>query len=289
MFKKLLCPTDFSEASYRALQWAESCARRFGSELIVVHVIPYPDSNFVASSNFEAAQAAAITSLNQFVSALNSKPEVMISAGEPWQKIIELSQNLEATAIVMGTKGLQGLTHKVLGSTTENVMRESSVPVVTLTNDSSVARLNEKKRVLLPISNLKVSIPERISIKQIIRELGSTVTLMHVVEFSDSMFERFREERPFQLVETETSVRKRQLSDRAQDLLSVSGTIRVDPSVVRFGDVSDEILNELRTERYDLLLMPVRKRNLFSRFRESIAYRVLSHSNVPVITLKRNA
>lgn len=289
MFKKLLCPTDFSEPSYRALQWAESCAQKFGSELTIVHVLPYPEANFVADSNFEAQQAAARTSLNKFVSGLKANYEVVLSSGEPSQKIVELSETLKTTGIVMGTRGLQGLTHKVFGSTTENVMRDSILPVITVSNFCAMAGQNEKKKVLLPISSLSDSIPGRAAIKEVIRRLKTSVTFLHVVDFNDPMFARLRDERPFQVVDTETALRKKQLSDRAQDLLTLSGTIQLNPSVVRFGDAAEEILNELRTERYDLLLMPVKNGTLLFRFKESVAYKVLSHSNVPVITMKRKS
>lgn len=289
MFKKLLCPTDFSEPSSRALQWAESCARKFGSELVIVHVLPFPDPNFVAGSNLEEYQASASTSLNKFVSGVKAKHEVVLSSGEPWQKIVELSQTFQTTGIVIGTRGLQGVAHKLFGSTAENVMRESTLPVITVSNLCAVSGQNEKKKVLLPISSLGDSIPSRSVIKEVIRELKTTVTLMHVVDFNDPMFARLRDERPFQVIDTETALRKKQLSDRAQDLLTLSGTIQVNPSVVRFGDATEEILNEVRTECYDLLFMPVRKRTLLFRFKESVAYRVLSHSNIPVIAMKGNS
>jgi nucleotide-binding universal stress UspA family protein len=55
-FKRILCPTDFSQPAAAALKRAEEIARHFGAELLVAHVIPpvpgphsYPDP-WVASS-----------------------------------------------------------------------------------------------------------------------------------------------------------------------------------------------------------------------------------------------
>ena len=57
-FKKILCPTDFSEPAFVALKRAEELARHFAAELIVAHVIPplpgphsFPDPQ--ASFNFD--------------------------------------------------------------------------------------------------------------------------------------------------------------------------------------------------------------------------------------------
>ena len=56
-FKKILCPTDFSEPSYDALKIAVELARNFGAALAVIHVIPpvpeytpYPDPPVASSS-----------------------------------------------------------------------------------------------------------------------------------------------------------------------------------------------------------------------------------------------
>jgi nucleotide-binding universal stress UspA family protein len=288
MFKKLICPTDFSESSYHALNWADFCAQKFGSELVVVHVLPYPEANFIAS-NFESYQAGAITSLNQFVKHLKAKYEIVLSCGSPWQKIVELSHNLGATGVVMGTRGLQGVAHKVFGSTTENVIRESNVPVVTLSSLCPVESQNRQWKVLIPVANLKAMIPQRSKVKEILRQLQANVTLMNVVEFKDPIFDRFHEGKPFNLIDSGTVIRKRMLSGRIQDLQTVSETIQINPSVVRFGDVSREIVSELQSEQYDLLVMSVRKKTLLSRFSDSIAYRVLANSTVPVITIKRNS
>ena len=47
-FKKILCPTDFSEPAFTALKSAEELARHFTAELIVAHVVPtLPSPSFV--------------------------------------------------------------------------------------------------------------------------------------------------------------------------------------------------------------------------------------------------
>jgi nucleotide-binding universal stress UspA family protein len=39
MFSKILCPVDLSENSVKALQWTEFLARKYNSEVVVLHVI----------------------------------------------------------------------------------------------------------------------------------------------------------------------------------------------------------------------------------------------------------
>jgi hypothetical protein len=44
-FRKILCSVDFSETSFKALQWAEYLAKRFDSLLTVLHSIETPFAN----------------------------------------------------------------------------------------------------------------------------------------------------------------------------------------------------------------------------------------------------
>jgi len=57
-FKRILCPTDFSEPAFTGIERAEELARHFAAELIVAHVVPtlpsphsFPDPQ--ASFNFD--------------------------------------------------------------------------------------------------------------------------------------------------------------------------------------------------------------------------------------------
>jgi nucleotide-binding universal stress UspA family protein len=59
-FKKILCPTDFSEPSVTALQDGAELALHFSSQLLVIHVIPpvpvqYPYPDPPVSSSFNVA------------------------------------------------------------------------------------------------------------------------------------------------------------------------------------------------------------------------------------------
>jgi len=54
-----------------------------------------------------------------------------VISGDPAERVLETARGLEADLIVMGTHGRRGLSHLVLGSVAERVVRESLVPVLT--------------------------------------------------------------------------------------------------------------------------------------------------------------
>ena len=53
-------------------------------------------------------------------------------AGEPARTIIETSRDEHADLLVLGTHGRRGLSHVVMGSVAERVVRQSEVPVLTV-------------------------------------------------------------------------------------------------------------------------------------------------------------
>jgi nucleotide-binding universal stress UspA family protein len=57
--------------------------------------------------------------------------ETLVTRGDPAEQVLNAARSLEADLIVMGTHGRKGLSHLVLGSVAERVVRESPVPVLT--------------------------------------------------------------------------------------------------------------------------------------------------------------
>ena len=57
--------------------------------------------------------------------------ETLVVNGWPGEAVLKAARDLDADLIVMGTHGRTGLSHLVLGSVAERVVRESPVPVLT--------------------------------------------------------------------------------------------------------------------------------------------------------------
>jgi nucleotide-binding universal stress UspA family protein len=145
-FKKILCPTDFSEPSLTALKDAGELALHFAAELVVIHVIPpvpsqppYPDPP-VAWSFSEALsqQEMALAADNALKGAVAQKvsPKVRTLAtvvtGEPAAEIVRLAGEEYADLIVIATHGQTGWRHLVFGSVAEKVLRLAPCPVLTI-------------------------------------------------------------------------------------------------------------------------------------------------------------
>lgn len=141
-FKKIVCPTDFSEPSYEGLKRAVELATHFGAELYLVHVVPVmpplpPDPNFAFEvPEYERAlHADAERKLNE-AKAEYIPPEVTVHTivrhGDVAGEIIRVAQDEQADLIVIATHGLTGWRHLVFGSVAERVVRLASCPVLTI-------------------------------------------------------------------------------------------------------------------------------------------------------------
>ncbi len=142
-FKKILCPTDFSEPAFAALKRAEELARHFDAELIVAHVIPtlpgphsFPDPQ--APLNFDVPlfqQELAIKAeqmLKDLVSHHKAETRDMVTTGDAAPEILRIAQQEHVDLIVIASHGLTGWRRLVYGSVAEKVVRQATCPVLTI-------------------------------------------------------------------------------------------------------------------------------------------------------------
>ena len=141
-FKKILCPTDFSEASRLALDVAAEIAASFKAEVQLVHVVPVlpslpPDPNFVLQvPEYERAlHADADRQLGALKAALTAKGlavRTTVGHGDPGREIVRIAKDEAADLIVIATHGSTGLQHVMFGSVAEKVVRHAHRPVLTI-------------------------------------------------------------------------------------------------------------------------------------------------------------
>jgi universal stress protein A len=143
---KVLVPTDFSNHSDRAIQWGASLAGKYAAQMLLLHVIP-PAVEEVSARG--SASEEAIMDLEAKVEARlyeivsqelqESLPVgVKIAVGKPAEEILRVAHEEGVDLIVMGTHGHTGLTHVLLGSTAETVLRNAPCPVFTVRAEAQV-------------------------------------------------------------------------------------------------------------------------------------------------------
>ncbi len=140
--RKVLFPTDFSEASEAAWGFALSFAKEFRAEVVLLHVVPEPPrlaEAYEMGFTPERFTQAAIEEARHLMADMIAKAadwEVRITPqvrqGVEFREIIQAAREAAADLIVMGTHGRTGLAHALIGSVAEKVVRKAPCPVLTV-------------------------------------------------------------------------------------------------------------------------------------------------------------
>lgn len=137
--KNILLATDFSEVSRKTVPYAETIARRFGSKVHVVHVIP-PEARAAIPlepwpPELDSARIGAEEEMKSFLPADSLggiSHEVRLEQGPVWSTLSDLIRRDEIDLLVLGTHGRGGLKKLLMGSVAEEIFRLASCPVLTV-------------------------------------------------------------------------------------------------------------------------------------------------------------
>jgi len=141
--KNILAPTDFSETSEAALKYAVDMARVFGARLYLLHVPGQNGETFEADfpvAQFETAARERPGSILNQDAVTQLKPEYAVRIGKPTEEIVRYAGARDIDLIIMGTHGRTGVTHMVMGSVAEHVVRASPCPVLLVRHQKRTAK-----------------------------------------------------------------------------------------------------------------------------------------------------
>jgi nucleotide-binding universal stress UspA family protein len=143
-----LVPIDFSPYAEQALDYAIALAKQLQARVTLLHVIQPPliagaDMGVWPSPTFLAELEAAVTSDMEGylarVTAAGLEGEIVVVQGVPFQEILHTAKERHVDLIIMGTHGRTGLTHVLLGSVAEKVVRLAPCPVLIARQPTPVA------------------------------------------------------------------------------------------------------------------------------------------------------
>ena len=155
--RKVLVATDFSATAGAAVAWAVEVARPHGATVRLVHALtlPTPVPGYVVADGLDFGQelrAAAQARLDQAADELaggGTPVETDLRMGIPSQAILGAAEEWQPDLLVIGTRGLTGLAHLLLGSTAERVVQKAPCPVLSV-HPEDAERHRPIKTVLVP-------------------------------------------------------------------------------------------------------------------------------------------
>jgi len=138
----ILIAVDLSEPSEEIIEQGLSLAKKLNSKVALVTIVsmyndyiqPEMETDPVLwQKMYEGQQGFAHAALEKIKKAHEGFDiEIFAKVGNPKTDIIELSGTLYAAYIIIGTHGRTGLSHIVMGSTAEYIIRHSTIPVLVI-------------------------------------------------------------------------------------------------------------------------------------------------------------
>ena len=286
---RILCPTDFSESSVKAYDYAESLAWRYKASLWLVHVIdtlsPYPFYT-IPETYLEVCRqlrADAEQRLQEFArthTRLGVQPECCVQDGVVADEILDLAEAQSVSLIVMGTHGVRGADRGLLGSVTDKVLRKAACPVLAVRKPVHDLVTHVGVPDVIPLQRILCCTDFSDQSEQVLEhavslasEYGGELTLVHVLEnVADS-------------------------ADVEDEIAKVMETLEkcIPPetrrncktkTLVRIGKPYQQILELALESQPDLIVMGVRGRNALDlAVFGSTTYRVVQLGPCPVLVV----
>lgn len=184
-FQRILVPTDFSKTAKFAVEHAVALARDMNARIDLAHSVFVPNVYEVPAPidierQIENVAKERLLALRSEVEAAGVDVEIHVAHETPTVGIRNLAEKLGSDCIVMGTKGLTGLAHVVLGSTAERVLRTAPCPVLTVAA-APPEGAGRPKKVLVPTDFSETADQAAATARRLLHEVqDGEVVVMHV-------------------------------------------------------------------------------------------------------------
>lgn len=284
--RHILCPVDLSEHAALALKYAAAGARAFQASLTVLEVLevelpPYftpgqmPELRRTTQQALEAARQDLTRHVHTVLGAAARDLDlrVLTADGHPTDVILDTAEREAADLLVMGTRGRGGARRMLLGSVTENVVRQARCPVFVARPQQhgflapgSPGAWPELRRVLCAVVPGTSPDPALQTAAAIAARFGAELTALHVVESPEAAAEPARQA-------------------LGTWLPAVVRHCAVQP-VVRHGRAADQIVAYAAETGQDLIVLAARARSdRPGLFHGATTEQVLRQAPVPVLVV----
>jgi nucleotide-binding universal stress UspA family protein len=159
-FEHILVPTDFSETSQRALEFAKVIAKQGDSELLLLHVDPPvdpitpPEAAWIDVAEVQSQREEQMEQCGAALRSEGFRAQTILGIGPLCSEISSAIKQNKVDLIVLGTRGKKGLERLMLGSDAEAVLRHVGRPVLSI--GPEVPNLKDKtwriREIICPIT-----------------------------------------------------------------------------------------------------------------------------------------
>lgn len=275
--KNILFATDFSEASRRALRYAEALAEKFGAQICLCHAMT-PTGLAIGAPEavpylYEAEYEGSQRDLENLLRAEKEKGlniDSVLEAGLLKDVLMRAIDQKKIDLVVAGTHGRTGLNRLLLGSSAEEICRSASCPVLTVGPWLVTPNKIWFQRILVPTDLSEESMRVLPYVLGIAQQYQSSITFLNVIPLNRGASD------------TKTAAKAKALA--METMLRHKLAPFKHEFLVDFGDTAETILRVSREKKAELIALGIRNAFGGPHLRSSIAYRVMGGASCPVLS-----
>jgi nucleotide-binding universal stress UspA family protein len=286
--QNILVATDFSPCSEAAIPYALGLAKRYGSKVFTVYVMPH--QVLVESAQPDPVQARRtaerkLAEVAKTEAAQGIKHEEVIREGEVPDVITNLVRKQRIDLMVMGTCGRKGVDKLLLGSVAEAIFRIAECPVLTI--GPRVVRGPKPDGALRRILYATDFGPESVNALpfalSFAEENRAQLTLLHVSAEPPPLL---TEPEPGGMPVVDPRDVVKTTESQLRKLIPAGVSLWQEPTfMVQFGPPA-EIMLKIAEQDFDMIVLGVKRpKALTKHVGASVAYKVISESPCPVLSV----
>ena len=281
--KNVLWATDFSAEANNALLYAKLFAGAYKAKLSAVYIFPELQTSLLEARPMiledlyrqaEAGLGKARKSL-EVLSAKKGIPfdKILVDAGSPVKKVLEIAEREKADLIVVGKKGRSAIEKILIGSVANGILRHAKVPVLV----AGKRRANPSiGRILVPTDFTAREEIEREMAWNLASVFKADLTFLHVLTLHDFSVPPEYAKMMLDDVMIQMKLRKRRQNKG----------FAVRDDVVRASGPAEGIVNYAQAQKQDLIAISTTTDTAIGRFFfGSNTEKVISHATVPVFAI----
>ncbi|HXG49649.1 MAG TPA: universal stress protein [Methylomirabilota bacterium] len=290
--RRLLVPTDFSEASRAALALATELAERFGAQIDLTYVIPpalpidvgHPVTAAMPVDDLERRAAASLARFREAHLPKALPVVTHVLTGAVAYELTEFAARRNTDLLVISTHGHTGLKHLLMGSTAEQVLRHAPCPVLVARAAGRKRREFRLRQILVPTDFSAPSTKALHYALALAEQAGATLSLVHVLALPSWP------EFGYARMAIKSAQGRRTAQERLQTLRAGLGDRgdRVGAWRVRSGNPFREIIAEAEESRADLIVVATHGHTGLAHFLlGGTTEKIVRHAGCPVLVVRQ--
>lgn len=272
--KTILVPTDFSDGAYKAVEYAIQFAKDFGGRLIICHAFELPAQgvNLMIDISSELEKNAKVElkkldhKVKQNLDIEGLDIEYIALIGDLNDVLKTLTEQFDASLVIMGTKGEGDLASKLFGTNTVSAIKNCKITLLVVPGKANYTPI---KNIAFAIDYLRPASDKTLKeLRDIALHNNAKLSLVNV--HTDGEIGEFI-----------ASVKEMQ-NWYQKELEGVD----IDFVFVENYAIEDGVFEFIHHNKIDLLAMITRKHSFFDEiFRKSISEELALHTSIPLLTM----